>query len=313
MTCLDYISRSCYNQSIKQRSGITKPTEVIALLVSQLNPYIRYMDRRTCSVSYKSPIMAYDYRLFAVCEGSCRLEIDGKALTLNKDALIVFPPRTPYRFFFSESAPAVLYDINFDLGFSRAGEKSIHPEEISRFNPAKMPFPPDDALFVHPLLVENAPELCRRTGDVLAEREKGGPYRDELCAALLKALLVQALTRTQSEPAAPPERLIESVGRYLDAHCREKITLEQLGRAFGYHPFYLNRLFRERTGTTLHRRQMECRMNRARSMLVSTGLSVREIADSLGFSSPAYFSELFKAMQGMTPGAYRSDRRREKS
>lgn len=54
-------------------------------------------------------------------------------------------------------------------------------------------------------------------------------------------------------------------------------------------------------------------MNRTRSMLVSTGLSVREIADSLGFSSPAYFSELFKAMQGTTPGAYRSDRRREKS
>ena len=44
-------------------------------------------------------------------------------------------------------------------------------------------------------------------------------------------------------------------------------------------------------------------------MLASTALSVREIADSLGFSSPAYFSELFKAMRGMTPGAYRSGRR----
>ena len=155
--------------------------------------------------------------------------------------------------------------------------------------------------------------LCQRAFGGAAGREKGGPDRDELCAALLKALLGQALTRTQSDPAAPPERLIESVGRYLDAHCREKITLEQLGRAFGYHPFYLNRLFRERTGTTLHRRQMECRMNRACSMLASTGLSVREIAYSLGLSSPAYFSELFKAMQGMTPGPYRRDWRREKS
>ena len=283
------------------------------MLVSQLNPYIRYMDRRTCSVSYKSPIMAYDYRLFAVCEGVCRLEIAGDALTLNKDALIVFPPQTPYRFFFSESAPAVLYDINFDLGFSRAGEGSVPPDEVSCFNPAKMPFPPDDALFVRPLLAENAPELCRRTGEILMERERGGAYRDELCASLLKALLVQALRHTQSQPAAPPEQLIDSVSRYLDAHCREKITLEQLGRAFGYHPFYLNRLFRERTGTTLHRRQMECRMSRACSMLSSTALSVREIADSLGFSSPAYFSELFKAMCGATPGAYRQARRNEKS
>ena len=309
MIRLDYISPLCYNQLKKQRSAITKQTEVIIMHASQLNPYIRYMDRRTCFVSYKSPIMAYDYRLFAVCDGESRLEIGDHALTLNKDALIIFPPRTPYRFFFSQSAPAVLYDINFDLSFSRAGEKSIHPDEVARFDPAKMPFPPDDALFVHPLLIENAPEMCRETGAILLEREKGGAYRDELCAALLRALLIRALRRTQREIADPPERLIESVSRYLDAHCREKITLEQLGRAFGYHPFYLNRLFRERTGTTLHRRQMECRMERACSMLASTGLSVREIADSLGFSSSAYFSELFKAIRGVTPGAYRSSRR----
>lgn len=282
------------------------------MLVSQINPYIRYMDRRTCSVSYKAPIMAYDYRLFAVCAGTCRLEIENTLFTLNKDDLVIFPPAMPYRLHFSESEPAVLYDINFDLGFSRAGDKSLHPDECARFDPAKMPFSPDDTLFVHPLLLSDVPALCRMSGDILTEHEKDSLYSRELCAALLKALLIQALCRLKSAPVPPPEALIEAVSRYLDEHCREKITLEQLGHLFGYHPFYLNRLFREHTGTTLHRRQMECRMSRARSMLASTGLSVREIADSLGFSSPAYFSELFKALCGTTPGAYRKGRRQEK-
>lgn len=282
------------------------------LLVSQINPYIRYMDRRTCSMSYKVPIMAYDYRLFAVCSGACRLEIAEETFSLNKDDLVIFPPALPYRFIFSESTPAVLYDINFDLGFSRAGERSIHPDECTHFDPFKMPFPLDEALFVHPLLVQNAPALCRLSGDILTEHEKGAPYGRELCAALLKALLIQALSRSEGTSASPPGELIEGVSRYLDEHCREKISLELLGHTFGYHPFYLNRLFRDHTGTTLHRRQMECRMNRALSMLASTNLSVREIADSLGFSSPAYFSELFKSLCGITPGAYRKNHRTEK-
>lgn len=275
------------------------------MLVSQLNPYIRYMDRRTCSVSYKAPVMAYDYRLFAVCEGECRLEINGDTLTLNKDALVIFPPAMPYRFFFFESAPAVLYDINFDLEFSHAGEASLPPDETARFCHARMPLPPDTSLFAAPLLIQNASSLCRLTGDILTQHEKSSPYGLELCSALLKALLIEALHHTQSAPIEPSKKLIESISRYLDEHCREKITLQELGNAFGYHPFYLNRLFREQTGSTLHRFLMECRISRARSMLASTSLSIREIADSLGFSSPAYFSELFKALCGVTPAAYR--------
>ncbi len=279
------------------------------MLVSQLNPYIRYMDRRTCFVSYKAPVMAYDYRLFAVCEGECRLEINGSVLTLNKDALVIFPPAMPYRFFFFESAPAVLYDINFDLEFSHTGEASLPPDEAAHFRPARMPLPPDAVLFAAPVLLQTAPKLCSLTGDILTQHEKDSLYSLELCSALLKALLIKALHLTQRAPITPCEKLIESVSRYLDEHCREKITLQELGHLFGYHPFYLNRLFREQTGSTLHRFLMECRMNRARSMLASTGLSIREIADSLGFSSSAYFSELFKALCGVTPAAYRQSYR----
>lgn len=271
----------------------------------QMNPYIRYMDRRTCSVSYKSEIMAYDYRLFACLSGKCRLEIDGGEITLNKDSIVIFPPAMPYRFFFSEEEPAILYDINFNLNYVCTKGLSLHPDEPLAFDYEKMPEKPDEGLFARPMLIENAPELCEDTGRVLQERERQGAFCDEMCAAILKQILLRALRRAEDSE----ERgggLEAEIMRFLEEHCHESISLEQLGRRFGYHPVYLNRLFRERSGRTLHRFQMECRMKRACAMLTGTRLSVKEIAESTGFSSPAYFSELFLKMMHMTPGQYRS-------
>ena len=270
----------------------------------QMNPSIRYMDRRTCSLSYKSPVLAYDYRLFAVCDGSCRLLIDGQTLVLNKDSLAIFPPATPYRFLFEESAPAVLYDINFSLGFQPGARHALAPVPQALFDPAKMPEQPDPVLFAQPLLLTGADELRRLTGDILLERERHAPYGGELCSALLKTVLLKALRLSQGGASDLPEP-VGAVMRYLEEHCREKIEGRELGRLFGYHPFYLNRLFLLHAGTTMHRYQADCRMKRACSMLTSTRLSVREIADSLGFASPAYFSEAFRRQHGVTPGEFR--------
>lgn len=270
----------------------------------QMNPYIRYMDQRTCSISYKAPIMAYDYRVFAVCRGDCRLEIDGRMLSLNKDSCVIFPPAMPYRFFFSEDNPAVLYDINFNLSFVRSAGIDLSPDTAEEFQTEKMPVPADDVLFAHPLLLDNAQDLCGKIGDLLIEREKRGLYCDERCSARLKTILLEALKMGHGEEEAEDD-LTARIKGYLSAHCRESITAEELGRLFGYHPFYLNRIFAGKTGCTMHRYLLECRMERACSMLTSTHLSVREISESLGFSAPAYFSELFRKMRGMTPGEYR--------
>ena len=48
----------------------------------EINPYIRYGDIRICSASYRQPVKAYDYRLFAVLEGDCLLELEDGALSL---------------------------------------------------------------------------------------------------------------------------------------------------------------------------------------------------------------------------------------
>jgi AraC-like DNA-binding protein len=47
------------------------------------------------------------------------------------------------------------------------------------------------------------------------------------------------------------------------------------------------------------------RLEKAKSMLENTSLTIAEIAYTIGFSSPNYFSTAFKNMYGRPPGSFR--------
>lgn len=49
---------------------------------------------------------------------------------------------------------------------------------------------------------------------------------------------------------------------------------------------------------------LNLQIDKAKKMLLKEGLSVSLICDVLGFSSPAYFSRIFKRKTGMTPREY---------
>ena len=79
-----------------------------------------------------------------------------------------------------------------------------------------------------------------------------------------------------------------------------------LAAAAGLSVSHFIRNFRQMTGTTPHQHVMARRQQRAMALLVEPDLSVAEVADRLGFSSPAHFVATFRRKFGVTPGSYRS-------
>ncbi len=59
-------------------------------------------------------------------------------------------------------------------------------------------------------------------------------------------------------------------------------------------------------GTSFERERTRICTERARTLLLETERSVKDIADELGFSSPARFVETFGRATGLSPGAFRS-------
>lgn len=88
---------------------------------------------------------------------------------------------------------------------------------------------------------------------------------------------------------------------YLNEHLLERPGRIELAREFHFAPEYINQLFRKQLGMTPGEYVRRRLAQRAYRLLAGEGLSVKETADRLGFSSPFYFSRVFRAVYGVPP------------
>ena len=62
---------------------------------------------------------------------------------------------------------------------------------------------------------------------------------------------------------------------------------------------------RDRYGTSPINYLLSCRIQESLYLLSKTQMSLSQISGTLGFSSPSYFSQSFRRMQGISPLEYR--------
>lgn len=101
-------------------------------------------------------------------------------------------------------------------------------------------------------------------------------------------------------------RPIQICRDYIQLHLAEKITLESLAEQVNYSVNYLSRKFRRETGKNVMDYITECKVERAKEMLLSGEESIQSISEQLGFSTQSYFGAQFKKITGMSAGEYRS-------
>ena len=82
-------------------------------------------------------------------------------------------------------------------------------------------------------------------------------------------------------------------------------TLAEMADAANLSVTHFVRAFRQKTGGTPHKYLVRRRMERAVSLLRVARIPVGEVADRVGFSTPAHFVATFRAVMGVTPAALR--------
>ena len=100
--------------------------------------------------------------------------------------------------------------------------------------------------------------------------------------------------------------LAKSVEVYLQENYRRPYSLERLASTFGCKPAYLLRLYRRITGRTPTQDIIRLRIEKAKRLLVGhPHIEVKQVAASVGYDDPLYFSRLFKKETGITPSSFR--------
>ena len=92
---------------------------------------------------------------------------------------------------------------------------------------------------------------------------------------------------------------------FMQKNCLSNPSLARAAKEVGMAANSFHRLFRQTFRITPFEYIQRQRMNRARHLLRDSSMSIKEVAASVGFSSPFYFSRVFHARFHMTPKDYR--------
>jgi AraC family transcriptional regulator len=99
--------------------------------------------------------------------------------------------------------------------------------------------------------------------------------------------------------------LVEATKELIARRLDERITLGQIARGVHSSPFHLARVFRERTGFSIHGYRNQLRLRSSLDGLFEPGVDLALLARRLGYSSHSHFTDSFRRAFGPPPSAVR--------
>ncbi len=127
--------------------------------------------------------------------------------------------------------------------------------------------------------------------------------RSKISALALLYELLACFAQQQFLPVED-ERIAEAV-QYIFRHYAEDISVQELADRAYLNNNYFSKLFTAQVGVTPQQLILHTRIEKAKELLRYTDLSVGEIAQTVGFTDPLYFSRAFKRYTGSAPTAFR--------
>ena len=85
------------------------------------------------------------------------------------------------------------------------------------------------------------------------------------------------------------------------------MSLAVLSEKFRLNAQYISQLFKNEIGVNFLTYLTSIRMEKSKKLLISTSLSIAEVAEQSGYGDDRVFTKVFKKNEGVTPSQYRRD------
>lgn len=158
-----------------------------------------------------------------------------------------------------------------------------------------------------PYLSSQSPHHAAVTTMVHALTQLGdGPTRMRL-ARDISHCIIQCMHDSLDSPAmetvsSKAKTTFAVACSFIDEHCCQNISRDDVARALQIHPSHVSRLFTHQANRSFNQYLIDARLKRAHDLLAEPSLSIAQIAGMCGFGSPGYFTRLYRQAYGQRPG-----------
>lgn len=234
------------------------------------------------------------YEIEYAIEGKIDLIIDGeKQLTVNENDFVIIPPDTYHQIVDNDSEGA---------RFIMAFEVQFKDERLS-----------STSKLLSELAPRHATGDMRELLDMLLEKKyRDTPVRKRVITSLLESFFLEIVEVIMAEPDLPHasedaenEAKLEEILSYIRRHGGVGISVSDIAKKVSMSERHLSRTVTSLTGKSPKELINYEKLKRIEEYMVSTSLSLGEIAELCGFSDSYAMNKFFKRYNKVTPTVFR--------
>ena len=235
-----------------------------------------------------------DYQLLYIASGKAHFFIQGREHVINEGSMVLYHPGEAQKYFYYASDKTEVYWIHFtgsEVASLLSGYGLTEAEHI--FYTGTSP---------------NYPQLFRQ---IIQELQLCRPNYEDLLSLYLQHifLLINRSVKGEQKTGSDIRNEIERATHYFNEHYSAEISIEEYAKSRHFSTCWFIRNFKQILKVTPMQYILSLRMMNAQNLLENTDYTITEIAESIGYDNPLYFSRLFHKHTGLAPSAYRKLRR----
>ncbi len=231
-----------------------------------------------------------DYQLLYIASGTAHFYFNGTERLLTEGTMILYHPDEPQKYLYYATDKTEVYWVHFtgsDVDTLLAHYGISATENI--FYTGTLP----DYQWLYRQIIQEL-QLCR-------------PNYEELLSLLLCHifLMLNRSIKEDRKTGSDIQNEIERATHYFNENYNAPIRIEDYAKSRHLSTCWFIRNFKEIVKATPMQYILSLRMINAQSLLENTDYNITEIAQTVGYDNPLYFSRLFRRQVGLSPSEYR--------
>ncbi len=144
--------------------------------------------------------------------------------------------------------------------------------------------------------------------ELLLDEHYFGGKRKDLYVQLFMQAILEKISESVHEVVNKQDGF-QQIHQQIWIHPENDWNIEDAATQLNFSKSHFQTMYRNMIGVSFRNDVINCRINRASTLLEETNMTVTQIATVCGYSSDNYFVRQFKQMTGVTPMQYRKERK----